>query len=61
MASAMSASFCGVLKIHAFFASIGAMIAADAAIEIIDVFEDDAASIIASELGVIVEPTIAST
>jgi hypothetical protein len=37
------------------------MIAADAAIEIIGVFADDAASIIASEFGVTVEPMIAST
>ncbi len=61
MASAISASFCGVLKTHAVFASIGEMIAADAAIEIIGVFAADAASIIASEFGVTVEPMIAST
>ena len=60
-ASAISASFCGVLKIQRVFGSVGLMICADAASEIIGVPESTATSRIASELGVVDEPTITST
>src|SRR6266446_6597914 len=61
IASAISASFCGVLKTHFVFGFVGSTMRADAAIEIIGVSASAATSIIASEFGVIVEPTITST
>ncbi len=61
MASAIMMSFCGVLKTHRFFASIGSTMRAEAAIEIIGTCASDTASIIASEFGVTVEPTTTST
>src|SRR5512137_1163386 len=54
-------SFCGVLKTQRRFASTGSTMRADAAIEIIGVSVSATTSIIASEFGVIVEPTITST
>src|SRR5450432_3148054 len=60
-ASAIGASFCGVLNIQRVLGSIGLMIAADAASEIIGVPESTATSRIASELGVVEEPTMTST
>src|SRR5438128_2645673 len=60
MASAINASFCGVLNIQRVFGLVGSTIRAEAAIEIIGVSASAATSIIASELGVIVEPTITS-
>ena len=61
MAVAIRMSFCGVLKTHARFASIGSTIVAAAAIEIIGVVVSAATSIIASEFGTTVEPINAST
>jgi hypothetical protein len=61
MAEAISASFCGVLNTHERFASTGVTIAALAAMLIIGVDSSDATSTIASEFGVIDEPTITST
>ena len=61
IASAISASLCGVLKIHFVFGFAGSTIRADAAIEIIGVSAAEATSTIASEFGVIVEPTTTST
>ena len=61
MASAISASLCGVLNTHLVFAFAGSTIRADAAIEIIGVSASATTSTIASELGVIVEPTMTST
>ncbi len=54
-------SFCGVLKTHLRLASIGSTILADAAIEIIGTCASLTTSIIASELGVTVEPRMMST
>ena len=54
-------SFCGVLKTQRRLASTGSTIAADAAIEIIGVCDSAATSIIASEFGVVVEPSTMST
>ena len=54
-------SFCGVLKTQRRLASTGSTIAADAAIEIIGVCDSAATSIIASEFGVVVEPSRTST
>ncbi|MCY1222549.1 hypothetical protein D9M72_346460 [compost metagenome] len=61
MASDIMMSFCGVLKTHFFLASIGSMMRAEAATEIIGVCASLATSIIASEAGVVVEPRITST
>ena len=61
IASDIMMSFCGVLKIHLRLASTGSTIAADAAIEIIGVCDSEATSIIASEFGVVVEPSRTST
>src|SRR6185295_10816570 len=60
IASAISASFCGVLNTQRVFGLVGSTIRADAAIEIIGTSASATTSIIASELGVIVEPTITS-
>ena len=54
-------SFCGVLNTHLRLPSTGSTIAADAAIEIIGVCDSAATSIIASEFGVVVEPSNTST
>ncbi len=61
MAVAMCESFCGVLNTQARLASIGSMMRAEAAIEIIGVSLSAAMSTIASEFGVTVEPTTTST
>ena len=61
IASAISASFCGVLNTHFVFGLVGSTIRAEAAIEIIGVSASATTSIIASEFGVIVEPTTTST
>ena len=61
MASAISESFCGVLNTHFVFGSAGSTMRADAAIEIIGVSASATTSTIASEFGVIVEPTMTST
>src|SRR6185369_15090236 len=61
MASAISESLCGVLNTHFVFGFAGSTIRAEAAIEIIGVSASATTSIIASELGVIVEPTTTST
>ena len=54
-------SVCGVLNIHARFASIGSMMRTDDASEITGVSFSAITSIIASVFGVVVEPMIAST
>jgi len=61
MARAIMMSFCGVLKTQRFFASMGSTMRAEAAIEIMGVPLSATASIIASELGVTVEPMMRST
>src|SRR5258705_11353149 len=60
IASAISASFCGVLNTQRVFGLVGSTIRADAAIEIIGTSASATTSIIASEFGVIVDPTITS-
>ncbi len=59
--SAICWSFCGVLKTQRRLASTGSTMRLDAAIEIIGVSLSAATSIIASEFGVMVEPTMTST
>src|SRR5512134_3282555 len=61
IASAISASLCGVLNTHLVFGLAGLTIRAEAAIEIIGTSASAATSTIASEFGVIVEPTTTST
>ena len=61
IASAINASLCGVLNTHFVFGFAGSTIRDEAAIEIIGVSAADATSTIASEFGVIVEPTTTST
>ena len=61
IASDIMMSFCGVLKIQRRLASTGSTIVAEAAIEIIGVCDSAATSIIASEFGVVVEPSTMST
>ena len=61
IASAMSESFCGVLNTQRVFGSVGAMMSAEAAIEIIGTSASATTSRIASELGVTVEPMMTST
>ncbi len=61
IASDIMMSFCGVLKTQRRFASIGSTMRADAAIEIIGVCASATTSIIASEFGVVVEPSTMST
>ena len=60
IASDIWMSFCGVLNTQWRFASIGSTILADAAIEIIGTCASLTTSIIASEFGMTVEPTITS-
>ncbi len=59
--SAICWSFCGVLKTQRFLASTGSTMRLDAAIAIIGVSASATTSIIASEFGVMVEPTTTST
>ena len=54
-------SVCGVLNTHAFFASTGSMMRTDEAREMVGVSPSATTSVMASELGVVVEPMIAST
>ena len=61
IASDIMMSFCGVLKTHRFLASWGSTMRAEAAMEIMGVCDSAATSIMASELGVVVEPIIKST
>ena len=61
IASAIRLSFCGVLNTQCRCASIGSISRAEAASEIIGTFFSAATSIIASEAGVVLEPTRAST
>src|SRR5438132_12003494 len=61
MAVAMCESFCGVLNTQRRLASTGSTMADDAAMEIIGVSFSAATSIMASELGVTVDPTTRST
>ena len=61
MASAIRLSFCGVLNTQARWASMGWISRALAAIEIMGVRFSAATSIMASEAGVVVEPTSTST
>jgi len=61
MASDIMMSFCGVLKTQRRLASMGSTMRAEAAIEIIGVPASATASIMASELGVVVEPRMTST
>jgi hypothetical protein len=61
MASDIMMSFCGVLNTHFFLASMGSTMRADAAMEIMGVCASAATSIIASELGVVLEPRMMST
>jgi len=61
IASTIIVSVCGVLNIQAFFGLIGSMMRADDASEITGVSASATMSIIASVLGVVVEPMIAST
>ncbi|MNT45896.1 hypothetical protein D3C72_1825080 [compost metagenome] len=60
MAPAISPSFWGVLKTHFFLSSIGSMIFAEAARVIMGVLPSATTSIIASELGVMLEPMMMS-
>src|SRR5574342_647187 len=60
-AAAMSRSFCGVLKTQRFLASTGSMMRTPAASEIMGVPVSAATSIMASELGTVLEPTSTST
>src|SRR6266700_4099998 len=61
IAPAIMTSVCGVLNIQAFFASIGSMMRAEEASEIVGVSPSATTSIIASAAGVVVVPIIAST
>ena len=61
IASAIITSVCGVLNDQAFLASTGSMMRTDDASEMTGVSASANTSIIASELGVVVEPMIAST
>ena len=61
IASTIIVSVCGVLNIHALRAFIGSMMRADEASEITGVSASATTSIIASVLGVVVEPMMAST
>ena len=61
IASAISESLCGVLNTHFTLGLAGSTIRPEAAIAIIGVSASATMSIIASELGVTVEPTITST
>jgi hypothetical protein len=61
IACAIIASFCGVLKTQRRLGSMGSTIRAEAAREIIGVCASDTTSIIASELGVMLEPITTST
>ena len=61
IASAINASLCGVLNTHSVFGFAGSTMRADAAIEIIGASASETTSTIASEFGVIVEPTMTST
>ena len=54
-------SFWGVLKTQRFLASCGSTIRAEAAIEIMGVWASATTSIMARELGVMVEPRMMST
>jgi hypothetical protein len=60
MASDIMMSFCGVLKTQRFLASCGSTMA-EAPSEIIGVWASATASIMASELGVVLEPITTST
>src|SRR6185369_3930172 len=61
IASAINESLCGVLNTHFVLGFVGSTMRADAAIEIIGVSASATTSTIASEFGVIVEPTMTST
>ena len=61
IAPAIITSVCGVLNIHARFASIGSMMRIDDASEIVGVSPSAMTSRIASVVGVVVVPMIAST
>ena len=61
IAVAIITSDCGVLNIHARFASIGSTIRDDDASVIAGVLPSPSTGSIASEFGVVVEPMIAST
>src|SRR5437764_11794210 len=61
IASAISASFCGVLNTQRVFGLVGSTMRAGAAIGIVGVSDSAAMSIIASAFGVIVDPTRTST
>ncbi len=61
MASDIMMSFCGVLNTHLRLSSMGSTMRAEAAIEIIGTFSSATTSIMASELGVTVEPMTMST
>ncbi len=61
IAPAIITSVCGVLNIHAFFASTGSMMRTDDAREIVGVSPSAITSIIANVAGVVVVPMIAST
>ena len=61
MAAAMSSSFCGVLKTQRRFSSMGSTMVLPAASEMSGVPVSAATSIMASELGVVFDPTRTST
>src|SRR5713226_4548524 len=61
IAPAIMTSVCGVLNTHAFFASTGSMMRTDEAREMVGVSPSATTSVMASELGVVVEPMMAST
>src|SRR6218665_2840225 len=61
MASDIMMSFCGVLKTHLRFGSMGSRMRGDAAVEIIGVRASATTSIRASEFGVMLEPRMMST
>src|SRR2546429_4456335 len=61
IAPAIMTSVCGVLNTHAFFASTGSMMRTDDARDMVGVSPSATTSVMASELGVVVDPMIAST
>ena len=60
MAPAIMLSFWGVLKTHFFLSSMGVMILAEAPSVIMGVLLSATTSIMARELGVVLEPTMMS-
>ena len=61
IASDIMMSFCGVLKTHLRLSSMGSTMRAEAAMEIMGVCASATTSIMASELGVVLDPRMMST